>query len=171
MIEIKVATHKQAEVISRLGSYTFTETFGMLFTDPNDLVDYCERTFSVKKISSSLTSKNNAFWVAYVNEVPVGYAKLKLNSTSEFIDSTRICQLQKIYVIAEFHSMKIGKNLQEAVFRKAQELNKEVIWLSVYCNNLKAIKFYEKNGFKSSGEHTFTIGRDTFDFKVLSKHI
>ena len=170
MIEIRVATYDQAEVISKLGSNTFTETFGMLFTDPRDVVEYCERTFSIEKIAASLTSKNNIFWVAYVNELPVGYAKLKLNSTSGFIDSTNICQLQKIYVLAEFHSMQIGRSLQDAVLRKAQSLQNEVIWLSVYDNNLKAITFYKKNGFESVGKHTFTIGKDTFNFQVMRKY-
>ena len=34
-----------------------------------------------------LRNQNNIFWIAFVNRLPVGYAKLKLYSNSEFIES------------------------------------------------------------------------------------
>ena len=42
-----------------------------------------------------LRKPNNIFWIAFVNRLPVGYAKLKLYSNSEFIESKDVCQLQK----------------------------------------------------------------------------
>ena len=67
----------------------------------------------------------------YVNRLPVGYAKLKLNSNSEFIESKDVCQLQKIYVLKDFLSMKIGFGLQDLLLKKAKELNFNKVWLSV----------------------------------------
>ncbi|WP_420385984.1 GNAT family N-acetyltransferase [Roseivirga sp.] len=169
MLQIRQATINDAISIALLGRVTFNDTFGHLFSDHNDLLDYLERTFSVAKISSSLEKDNNQFFIAFYNDLPVGYAKLKLDSTSEFLPSQKVCQLQKIYVLKDFLSKKIGKALQDSLLIEAQNKSFEKIWLSVYHENSRAISFYEKNGFKPIGTHGFQIGKEYFDFIAMAK--
>ena len=113
MVEIRKADINDAKIIAHLGRTTFNEAFGHLFREQKDLDEYLIKTFSNSKIESSLLKPENVFWIALWNNIPVGYAKLKLNSVTNFIDSMNICQLQKIYVLDEYLSMKIGLNLQE----------------------------------------------------------
>ena len=122
-IEIRLAKKEDAPCIALLGRITFTETFGHFFRDQKDLMDYYDWTFSVQKIEDGIEKSNNIFWIAFANRLPVGYAKLKLNSSSEFLESKSVCQLQKIYVLKDFLSMKIGFELQDALLKKAKELN------------------------------------------------
>ena len=75
-IEIRLAKEKDAQFIALLGRVTFTETFGHLFRDQQDLIDYYNYTFSVQKIEDGIKKQNNIFWIAFVNQLPVGYAKL-----------------------------------------------------------------------------------------------
>ncbi|NKI33103.1 GNAT family N-acetyltransferase [Croceivirga thetidis] len=168
-MQIRTARIEDAEYIALLGRVTFTETFGHLFTDPNDLSNYLNQTFGVQKIRNSLTKENNVFWLAFVEELPVGYAKLKLNSPSEFISEQPICQLQKIYVLKDFLSRKIGKVLQDELLNHSKNLGFKRIWLSVLKSNKRAIGFYQKNGFELIGDHSFTIGKEKFDFQAMSK--
>ena len=168
-IEIRLAEKKDAAHISLLARITFTETFGHHFRDPQDLQNYYNSTFSVDKIESSLSKSTNIFWLAFVNRLPVGYAKLKLDSESEFIQSKNTCQLQKIYLLKDFLSMKIGFTLQNQLIKKATELNYENIWLSVLESNERAIKFYKKSGFKGIGNHNFSIGKENFEFIAMQK--
>lgn len=111
------------------------------------------------------------FYIASVNRLPVGYAKLKLDSQSEFIESKNICQLQKIYVLNDFHSMGIGFRLQSLVLEKAKELEFEALWLSVLNVNEQAISFYQKNGFEQIGNHDFQIGKENFEFIAMKKDL
>jgi len=152
-IYTRLAVQSDAPSISLLGRITFTETFGHLFRDKRDLLDYCDSTFSVDKIESSLAKPNNLFWIAFANRLPVGYAKLKLHSKSKFIESENSCQLQKIYVLKDFLSMKIGLDLQNHVIEEAKNLKFQEIWLSVLNSNERAIGFYTKNGFEAIGNH------------------
>lgn len=170
-MKIRIADSSDAEFIALLGRVTFSETFGHLFLDPNDLVSYLNRTFGVQKIRNSLNKENNVFWLALDEELPVGYSKLKLNSPSEFTTEQRICQLQKIYVLKDFLSKKIGRALQAELLEHAQLLGFKQIWLSVLKSNERAIRFYEKNDFKFLGDHTFTIGKETFDFQAMGKEL
>ena len=170
-IEIRLAKKEDARYIALLGRVTFTETFGHLFRDQNDLIDYYNRTFSVQKIEDGMKKQNNIFWIAFVNRLPVGYAKLKLDSKSDFIDSKDVCQLQKIYVLKDFLSMKIGFELQDSLLKKAKELNFDKVWLSVLNSNERAVNFYKKTGFEKIGNHDFQIGKENFEFIAMSKQL
>lgn len=170
-IELRIAHKDDASVIALLGRTTFTETFGHLFRDPQDLRDYYDITFTVDKIEASLSKPKNVYCIAFVNRLAVGYAKLKLNSPSEFSSDKNNCQLQKIYVLKDFLSMKIGFELQNILLEKAREKNFDNIWLSVLYNNDRAIKFYAKNEFIKIGDHDFQIGKENFKFIVMSKQL
>ncbi|WP_350285833.1 GNAT family N-acetyltransferase [uncultured Croceitalea sp.] len=169
MKHIRLAKKEDATAIALLGRTTFTETFGDLFNDIEGLRNYLNTTFSVTKIEKSIDKPNNKYWIAFVDRLPVGYAKLKLKSPSEFVNTQKISQLQKIYVLKDFLSMKIGRQLQDVLMNEARKIGAEQIWLSVYQDNQRAIAFYEKNGFEVVGSHKFSIGEDTFDFKAMSK--
>lgn len=171
MEQIRLAKTADAKYIALLGRITFTETFGDLFRDENDLLIYLNATFSVEKIENSLDKPNNIYWIAFIDARPIGYAKLKSKSPSEFIKSDNISQLQKIYVLKDFLSMKIGKKLQELLIAKAMELGSKHIWLSVLETNQRAIGFYKKNNFRTVGAHKFKIGKEIFDFIAMSKQL
>ena len=170
-VEIRLAKKEDAPFIAFLGRITFTETFGHFFRDKQDLLDYYNLTFSVEKIENGIEKPNNVFWIAFVNRLPVGYAKLKLNSKSEFMKSKNICQLQKIYVLKDFLSMRIGFELQNLLLKKSKELKFNKIWLSVLNSNERAINFYRKNGFEKIGNHDFQIGKENFEFVAMKKEL
>lgn len=170
-IESRIAKPSDAPFIALLGRVTFAETFGHLFRDPNDLKAYFERTFTVEKIESGLQQSGNKFWIAFVDQLPVAYAKLKLDSPSEFINIDKVCQLQKIYVLKDFLSLKIGYELQRLLLAEAVVQGFEKIWLSVLIGNDRAINFYKKNKFIEVGNHDFQIGKENFSFLVMAKDL
>lgn len=171
MIQIREATTNDAPLIALLARTTFTDTFGHYFSDPNDLETYLDHTFNVSKLKTSLTKANNIFWLAHYNEIPVGYAKLKLHSPSKFISTATCCQLQKIYVLKDYLSKKVGGPLQETLLERAKKEGFEKIWLSVLKANARAIRFYEKNGFNTLGDHDFSIGKEDFLFQAMAKDL
>lgn len=167
MIQVRKATIEDARHIALLGRITFAETFAEYFRDKQDLFDYHEQTFGVSKITVSLQKENNRYWIAFWNELPIGYAKLKVSSATEFIETEEVSQLQKIYVLKEFLNKRVGKLLMDELMMSFNESDKIHIWLSVLKSNERAIQFYYKNGFKHVGEHLFQIGKEVFDFYAL----
>lgn len=168
---IRKATLQDAAYISLLGRITFSETFGHLFVQKNELETYLQATFDVAKIRSSLQKDNNVFWLALADELPVGYAKLKKYSPLENFDSQHISQLQKIYVLKDFLDKKLGIALYKAMEAEAIALQKKYLWLVVLHTNLRAIQFYEKSGFQKHKKHIFTIGTQDFEFELMVKNI
>ena len=170
-IEIRRANKDDAGFIALLGRITFTETFGHFYKDKQDLIGYYDSTFSVDKIENSIYKLNNVYWIAFVDRLAVGYAKLKLNSQAEFLVKKNACQLQKIYVLKDFLSMKIGFELQNLLLKTAKEKNFSEIWLSVLNSNERAVNFFIKNGFMEIGNHDFQIGKENFEFIAMSKQL
>ncbi len=171
MIDIRLANIEDAESISFLGKKTFDQSFGYLFKDRKDLTDYFKRTFSVEKISGSISKPHNMYWLVLDGDLPIGYAKLQLNSSSEFIDCKNVCKLQKIYFLKNYVSRGIGGRLQSIIFEKAAEHQQQYLWLSVLKNNEGAINFYKNNDFQIVGEHPFSIGKENFEFWVMSSKL
>jgi len=172
IVTIRQATIKDAAIIALLGRITFTETFNHLFDDRNDLLVYYNRTFSVAKIRNSLKNKNNVFWLALVDELPVGYAKLKLKSNSAFNTSDKIGQLQKIYVLHDFISTGIGKKLKNTLVNTAKSFGLATIWLTTLkYNNDHVINFYKKSDFKVDGVTHYEIGKLKSELLVMSANL
>lgn len=162
---------QDAPVLALLARITFAETFGHYFSYPMDVLNYLDLTFGVAKIRRGIQKENNEFWIALYDGLPVGYAKLKLNSVPDTMTIPHAAQLQKIYVLKDFLSKKIGLKLQDSLFAEAQARNYQTLWLSVLKENARAIRFYEKSGYQPIGEHDFQIGKENFSFFIMSKSL
>jgi|GEM_PF-753005 len=170
-IHIREAGPGDAKVIAHLAATTFSDTFKHEFRDLQDLHDYLDRTFSEEKIAGSLAKDNNIFWLAFVDDQPAGYAKLKIHSPCPHGRSAYsgedAAQLQKIYVLQEFLALKVGLTLQNILLEKAKALGRNKVWLSVQDRNRRAITFYERTGFEKIADHSFSIGKEDFDFFAM----
>jgi ribosomal protein S18 acetylase RimI-like enzyme len=171
-ILIRKATEADASFVALLARVTFTETFGTYFRNPQDLLDYYNSTFSVSKFRSSIEKENNVFWIAFVDELPVGYAKMKKYSPSSQIPNVdKVSQLQKIYVLKDFLSMKIGEKLQYEIISECRSIGSHYVWLSVLNSNDRAIGFYKKHGFVAFGDLAFDIGKEHFEYLAMKKEL
>ncbi len=171
MIDIRRATIDDARHVSNLGAITFDQSFGHLFHDKQGLKNYLETTFDLQKIQSSIQKSSNVYWLAVDNDIPVGYSKLQLNSPSEFVKGNNVCKLQKIYFLNSYVGKGIGSRLQQLVFDEAKINNCDYLWLSALKDNKAAVRFYERNNYNIAGEHPFIIGKQKFDFWVMSKEL
>ncbi|MBC8754480.1 GNAT family N-acetyltransferase [Kordia sp. YSTF-M3] len=166
---IRKAVPADAKFISLLAKITFSETFGNLFHDKQDLRAYIEKVFSLEKMTSSLKKEENVFWIAYADELPVGYAKLKKKSPVPNSSYKQAAQLQKIYVLKDYLAHKIGTKLQNELFIEVQNLDIERLWLSVLHTNERAIGFYNKHDFHKYDSYSFSIGKEDFVFNIMMK--
>ncbi len=166
---IRKAVPKDAKFISLLAKITFSETFGNLFRDKGDLRTYLDKTFSLEKITASLQKEENIFWIAYADELPVGYAKLKKRSPVPNSSYKQAAQLQKIYVLKDYLAHRIGSKLQNELFKEVQTLKVKRLWLSVLHTNERAIGFYNKHNFEKYDSYSFSIGKEDFVFNIMMK--
>ncbi len=71
-----------------------------------------------------------------------------------------------IYVLAEFHRQRVGYELMNAAFEKLKEYKEIVVW--VLKGNDKAIKFYERYGFRFDGmEKEVMLGGRNVELRMV----
>lgn len=158
-IIINTASTEDFETIQSLGRQTFSETFAESNSE-EAMNTYLEESFSTEKMESELSNPYSYFFIAWEEEVAVGY--LKLNSgpaQTELQDDTSL-EIERIYVKKSHHGQKVGQLLYNKALETARLLNKTYLWLGVWEENLRALQFYRKNGFEEFGIHTFRLGND-----------
>lgn len=167
-MQILTADPSNAATISTIGKKAFRETFGHLFNSKNELTEYLELTYNPVKLTRSLRKDRNIYLLAFWNEVPAGFVKVKTFSLNPQIESVSQMELQKLYVLPEYQGLGIGQALMNEVLKISKDINPDYIWLDTYIMNEKAIRFYEKNGFTKCGKYFFNIGTQTFKYHLMS---
>ena len=104
-IIIRKATESDATIIALLAQITFRQAFNRFWNDEQLLRNYFKKTFSVEKMRSSLSKSNNMFWIAYADDLPVGYAKLKLNCPYEKLKDPTCSTSKNIFVARLYCTM------------------------------------------------------------------
>jgi ribosomal protein S18 acetylase RimI-like enzyme len=143
-----------------LGKTTFYESFAADNTVEN-MQYYLDTNFTDEKLSEEINNPGSEFYFAKLDDKAIGY--LKINSgpaQTELQDDVKALELERIYVLREFQGKKIGQILFDKAVEIAKEKNADYIWLGVWEKNVKAIRFYEKNGFVSFATHLFKLGDD-----------
>jgi len=162
MIEVKTAEEANTETLALIGTITYLESHGHFIDN---------KTFSVSKTRKDVNNKKNVFYIIYFNELPVGYAKLVLNSGHKNMASKKSCKLERIYILQHFIPLKIGQQfltfLEETVIN--QQL--DMMWLSVYKENKRAIRFYQRNEYKEVGKSTFLVNDKGYENIIFEKKL
>jgi ribosomal protein S18 acetylase RimI-like enzyme len=157
MIEIKKAYIQDIKDLQGVAKKTFYDTFHVHNTEEN-MKKYLETSFSEEKLKSEILNTNSYFYIALENNIILGYIKLNLFDAQTELKNNESIEIERIYVLKEYH----GKNISNLLMNKALELakshNKEFIWLGVEETNFRAVKFYQKNGFKEFDKHIFKFG-------------
>tara|TARA_R110002072_G_scaffold63772_1_gene158314 strand:+ start:9056 stop:9577 length:522 start_codon:yes stop_codon:yes gene_type:complete len=172
MIEIRIANQTDdVEVLALLGRVTYSESHAHFIDDKKDLLKYSDATFSISKTKEELNNPNILFYLLYSDGFPIGFTKLVLNSTNENIISTKVCCLERIYILDDFIPLKVGQKLLDFTVKTVKELEFEILWLSVYVKNDRAIRFYERNGFENVGVLNFIVNGKEYENIVFSKKL
>lgn len=171
MIKIRKATLSDSVSLSLLGRVTYIQSHEVYFDHKNDMIEYCDKEYSVSNTEYQLQDPNTLYLMAFVNELPVGYAMLKLNEYSPILNSSDTCQIQKIYVLNDFTSQKIGHRLNNAIIEEVQSKKLKHVWLTTYIKNSKAINFYIKKGYKNIGVDQFMVNDINYEQIVFSRNL
>jgi ribosomal protein S18 acetylase RimI-like enzyme len=170
-IIIRKATVEDAVALALLGRITFAETFSTCFSDQQGLQQHYECTYSVAEMRKTLQQSNTTYWLALYNELPVGYVKLVKESKTDDCSEKSSVQLQKIYVLKDFLSFGIGRQLHDALLTEVKANSSSYIWLLVWEKNTRAIRFYSKSGYSIIDRQWHTVGNDSFPFLRMAKSV
>ncbi|MFC1223096.1 GNAT family N-acetyltransferase [Pedobacter sp. BG31] len=168
-ISIEKVTTNDIPKLQEIGKSTFYEAFAGVNTEDN-MKDYLEKSFSEEKLITELNNRDSQFYFAIVDGNVVAY--LKINSgeaQNEKIDDA--IEIERIYVQQAFHGKKVAQTLYQKAIDMACEQGAKWVWLGVWEENHRALRFYEKNGFKAFGKHAFWLGSDEQTDLLMKKEL
>lgn len=156
MIEIKIPTANDAELISKLAIQTFRESHGASASE-KDISEYELTRLNVGLFESELSDPKNIFRVLYFDGIPIAFSKIICNFPNPKIEEQCVSKLEKIYVLKEHYDKKVGKILFDHTIEIAKQQKQKGIWLYVWTENKRALRFYEKQGFKIIADTLFKV--------------
>ena len=147
------------KTLQELSRQTYFETFAADNT-PENMQSYLEASFNEQQLTTEINNPHAAFYFAKIDNQAVGYLKLNFGPAQTELQDPKAVEIERIYVLKDFHGQKVGQVLFDKALEIAREREAEYIWLGVWEKNPKAIRFYEKNGFVPFGSHIFRLGDD-----------
>lgn len=145
--------------LQKIGKETFFETFSESNSEENMHV-YLEMNFSIEKLTSEILNPSTAFYFAKLHHDVIGYLKLNSGDSQTELKDIRTLEIERIYVLKEYHGKKVGQMLYDKAIEQAKLMNLDYVWLGVWEENPRTIAFYKKNGFVEFDKHIFNLGDD-----------
>lgn len=147
---------EELQVISRL---TFYESFAAENTEA-DMRDYLENNLGKDRLLKELCHPASDFYFAKRNPQIIGYLKLNWATAQTEFKEKNTLEIERIYVLKNYQGQRVGQLLCGKALEIAKLRHAEFVWLGVWEKNVKAIRFYQKNGFVEFGKHAFRLGSD-----------
>jgi len=156
-IEIKKVSSDDIDQLHKIARQTFSETFSP-WNSREDMEKYLDEEISFEKMAAELTNQNSVFYFAALGNSIIGYLKLNFGQSQTELQDNKAVEIQRIYVLKEYHGKNVGQILFDKAIRIAEEANVDYVWLGVWGKNQRAVRFYKKNGFVEFDQHIFKLG-------------
>jgi ribosomal protein S18 acetylase RimI-like enzyme len=156
VLRFEIPITDDAALISRLAIQTFRESHGTSAAE-KDILDYETKRLNVDLFKEELQDPKNIFRVVYLSNVPVAFSKEVFNTPNPKIKEQAVCKLEKLYVLKEYYDQKIGQPLFDLNVELAKTAGQKGMWLYVWTENKRALRFYEKQGFKNIANTLFKV--------------
>ncbi len=99
------------------------------------------------------------------DDLPLGYSMLVQGPIADedvaaVVDGPTTIELSKFYLLPERHGSGAAAALMAATFDEAARTGAKSCWLGVNQRNVRAGRFYTKQGFEVAGEKRFRVGEE-----------
>ena len=156
MNKIVKATQEDCRLLSKLAGSTFIESHGSSASE-QDIQAYIKSKYNEEVFRDELTDERNIYHIIYYKNNAAGFSKIILNATHPNLSINNVTKLERLYILKDYYDKKLGLALFEFNRKLSKENNQAGMWLFVWKENERAIKFYQKSNFKIIGSHDFQI--------------
>jgi len=158
-IEISLTKPSEINALQKISKETFIEAFSNQNSEEN-MKKYLEENLSINQLTNEFMNSESLFYFAKMDDKIIGYLKVNFGKTQTDFKEDDSIEIERVYVLSEFHGKNVGKKLLDKAIEISREKNAKSVWLGVWEKNYKAIRFYQKNGFLEFGKHPFILGDD-----------
>lgn len=154
------AREEDFQLLADIGRTSFIESHGSSASTA-DINEYVNKKYNYEEFKKEISDPGNIYHIIFHNKQPAGYSKIVFNVPQTNIPLQNITKLERIYLLKEFYSLKLGYELFTFNIELSKINNQAGMWLFVWKENHRAVSFYKKAGFKVVG---------SYDFKITETH-
>ncbi|MBM4195710.1 MAG: GNAT family N-acetyltransferase [Gammaproteobacteria bacterium] len=158
-ITVRRATAEDAVALADVGSATFVENFGHLYT-LDDLQAFLVGSHSPAARARQLAEPGVAVWLAELpGEPAIGY--VTIGSCKLPVDNleAQAAEIRQLYVRKRWHNQQLGARFMQIGLDWLAEQGRTPLYVGVWSENYGAQRFYERYGFTKIGEYGFPVGK------------
>jgi diamine N-acetyltransferase len=164
-VSIRRATPVDAPALASVAAATFPLACPPGTTEAN-IALFIETSLSQQSFEGYLAKDSHRLWLAEDGDEPVAYAMAVHGEPTDpdiqaAVGSRPTLELSKIYVRESHHGSGVAKSLMDVAITEAAESGAASVWLGVNQQNVRANRFYEKQGFVLRGTRSFQVGDST----------
>jgi ribosomal protein S18 acetylase RimI-like enzyme len=166
MITYRDANASDAAALDRLFDTSFCDTFAHLYR-PQDLEAFLS-SYGVADWEAELDNPAFAFRIAEARGEPVGYLKLGPLKLPVEPQGPALL-LDQLYILKEHHGSGIAHALMDWAIEEARRRGAEELYLTVFIDNHRARRFYDRYGFEAVGRYDFMVGNQADEDIIMRK--
>jgi len=149
------ATAGDAALVAEIGRRSFVETFGQLYS-PENLAAFLAN-HNEENWRRELSDPAFAVRLGFVDGETAAYVKLGPPSLPFEVKGPTI-ELRQFYVLKPWQGAGLAGEMMDWVAAEARRRGAAELYLSVFIDNHRARRFYERYGFEAVGRYDFMVG-------------
>ena len=169
-LTIRRATSDDAAVVADLAERIFRDTFGPK-NRPEDIELHARQRYGPDKQRAEIEDPSLTYLIAEVDGEAAGFAMIGLPRSASAERFDKPIELFRFYVDKEWHGKGIAVPMMDACYDEARRRGGKTIMLNVWQENPRAIRFYEKIGYRIEGTTPYILGGDVQTDWIMVREI
>jgi len=168
---IRFVQESEITLLKDISIKTFVDAFGTQ-NKPSDMAMYIEESRNIDQVRLEFEDPNQLlYFVEDDDQQVIGF--MKINKGGKQTENYPIpnIELERIYLLEGNQGKGYGENMLAFFEELGNSLKVSMLWLGVWKENPRAVKFYQRHGFEIFGEHDYLLGTDLQRDFVLRKMI
>jgi GNAT superfamily N-acetyltransferase len=168
----RLAGEMDVDSLREFSERLFRATYSALNT-PENMALYCQEAFSSKNFAEDFNRENVKYLLATETEKRqiAAYAKLVLGQGWSPEAPQPAVELARFYLDTPFHGLGLAATFMDFCLQWAGDQGYRTLWLGVWPQNPRAVRFYQKAGFEKVGSATFLLGTDPQTDDIMQKFL
>jgi ribosomal protein S18 acetylase RimI-like enzyme len=162
------ATPADLPAIDHVFRHSFCDTFGHLYAR-HDLADFLA-DFTANAWREEFDDARYGFRVAEADGKIVGYVKIGPSALPVETDAQAM-ELRQLYIVEGYHGVGIAHALMDWAIGEATSRGATELYLTVYIDNHRARRFYDRYGFEPVGRYEFMVGSHADEDIIMRKRL
>jgi GNAT superfamily N-acetyltransferase len=165
--------HATADDLPAYGAFLrriFEATYGPAHP-PERMARHLDERFSDEQLRAELADPAHTLLLMEMRGVLSGFALLHASAAPPEVVGARPVEVARFYVGTEWHGHGLATLLMASALQVARDAGHDVAWLGVWERNPRAIRYYQKEGFRIIGRNVYVFGGQAEDDHLMARSL